>query len=43
VSVSPEHHEGEDWDLAIVDPSRTSPPRRLTSGGGNDRLPDWKP
>ena len=22
VSVSPEHHDGEDWDLAIVDPSR---------------------
>jgi TolB protein len=43
VSVSPEHHEGEDWDLAIVDPSRTSPARRLTRGAGNDRLPDWRP
>ena len=43
VSVSPQHHEGEDWDLAIVDPSRTAPARRLTTGAGNDRLPDWKP
>jgi TolB protein len=43
VSVSPEHHAGEDWDLAIVDPSRTSPARRLTRGAGNDRLPDWRP
>jgi TolB protein len=42
VSVSPEHHEGEDWDLALVDPSRTQPARRLTTGAGNDRLPDWK-
>ena len=41
-SVSPEHHQGEDWDLAIVDPSRTQPARRLTTGTGNDRLPDWK-
>ena len=24
-SVSPEHHDGEDWDLAIVDPSRALP------------------
>ncbi len=43
VSVSPEHHEGEDWDLAILDPSRTEPARRLTRGEGNDRLADWKP
>jgi Tol biopolymer transport system component len=43
VAVSPEHHEGEDWDLAIVDPSRSLPPQRLTTGAGNDRLPDWKP
>jgi TolB protein len=43
VSVSPEHHDGEDWDLAIVDPSRIQPARRLTTGSGNDRLPDWKP
>lgn len=43
VSVSPEHHQGEDWDLAIVDPSRTTPLRRMTTGAGNDRLPDWKP
>jgi len=43
VSISPEHHQGEDWDLAIVDPSRVMPMQRLTSGAGNDRLPDWKP
>ena len=43
VSVSPEHHDGEDWDLAIVDPSRAAAARRLTTGAGNDRLPDWRP
>jgi TolB protein len=43
VSVSPEHHSGEDWDLAIIDPSRAEPIRRLTTGAGNDRLPDWRP
>ena len=43
MSVSPEHHQGEDWDLAIADPSRTMPYQRLTTGAGNDRLPDWKP
>ena len=42
-SISPEHHDGEDWDLAIVDPSRAAPARRLTSGAGNDRLSDWRP
>lgn len=43
VSLSPEHHEGENWDLALVstsDPSRRVP---LTTGAGNDRLADWKP
>jgi Tol biopolymer transport system component len=42
--VSPEHHDGQDWDLAILstaDPARTF--QRLTIGPGNDRLPDWKP
>ena len=43
VSTSPEHHQGEDWDLAIIDPSRALPIQRLTTGAGNDRLPDWKP
>jgi Tol biopolymer transport system component len=43
VSISPEHHQGEDWDLAIVDPSRALPLQRLTTGAGNDRVPDWKP
>lgn len=43
VSVSPEHHEGEDWDLALV--STSNPSRRvvLTTGAGNDRLADWRP
>ena len=36
---SPEHHDGEDWDLAILDPSRATPLQRLTTGAGNDRLP----
>jgi Tol biopolymer transport system component len=40
-SVSPEHHEGENWDLAVIDPS-TGTWTRLTHGPGNDRLPDWK-
>lgn len=43
VSISPEHHQGEDWDLALVDPARVMPLQRLTTGAGNDRLPDWKP
>jgi TolB protein len=43
ISTSPEHHQGEDWDLALIDPSRSAPLRRLTQGAGNDRLPDWKP
>ena len=43
VSTSPQHHDGEDWDLAIVDPSRLLPLQRLTTGVGNDRLPDWRP
>ncbi len=41
-SVSPEHHKGEDWDLAIAAPDG-SRYQRLTTGPGNDRLPDWKP
>lgn len=40
-SVSPEHHEGEDWDLAVLDVA-TGKWQRLTTGPGNDRLPDWK-
>lgn len=43
LSTSPEHHAGEDWDLTIADPSRAMPLQRLTTGSGNDRLPDWKP
>jgi Tol biopolymer transport system component len=41
-SVSPQHHEGENWDLAVVD-LKTGAWARLTQGRGNDRLPDWKP
>jgi TolB protein len=43
LSTSPQHHDGEDWDLAIADPSRAMPIQRITIGAGNDRLPDWKP
>ena len=43
LSVSPQHHEGEDWDLAIAPADGSRPPQRLTTGPGNDRLPDWKP
>jgi TolB protein len=43
LSVSPAHHEGEDWDLAIVPADGSAPMRKLTSGPGNDRLPDWRP
>ena len=43
-SVSPVHHQGEDWDLAIIDPQAPQGPYvRLTSGPGNDRVPDWRP
>ena len=43
IATSPEHHDGENWDLAILDPTRAMPVRRLTTGAGNDRLPDWRP
>ena len=43
LSVSPQHHEGEDWDLAIVPADGSGPVRKLTTGPGNDRLPDWRP
>jgi Tol biopolymer transport system component len=42
-SLSPEHHEGEDWDLALVDANQPGKFVKLTTGAGNDRLPDWKP
>lgn len=40
-SVSPEHHEGENWDLAVIEVA-SGAWTRLTHGAGNDRLPDWK-
>ena len=42
-SVSPQHHDGEDWDLALMDASQPGKFVKLTTGAGNDRLPDWKP
>ncbi len=42
-SVSPAHHEGEDWDVAIAAVDRPHQLIRLTQGAGNDRLPDWRP
>jgi Tol biopolymer transport system component len=41
LSVSPQHHEGENWDLAVMDLT-SGAWTRLTQGAGNDRLPDWK-
>jgi Tol biopolymer transport system component len=41
-SVSPEHHQGEDWDLAITSAAAPGGITRLTSGPGNDRVPHWK-
>ncbi len=42
-SVSPEHHQGEDWDLAIMDLQQPGKFTRVTTGPGNDRVPDWRP
>ncbi len=42
-SVSPEHHEGEDWDLAILDIQKPGQFTRVTIGAGNDRVPHWRP
>jgi Tol biopolymer transport system component len=42
-SVSPEHHRGEDWDLAVMDLQAPGKFSRLTSGRGNDRYPTWRP
>jgi TolB protein len=42
-SVSPEHHAGEDWDLAIMDMQKPGQFARLTTGRGNDRVPVWRP
>jgi Tol biopolymer transport system component len=41
-SVSPEHHRGEDWDIAITEAAKPGTITRLTSGPGNDRVPHWK-
>jgi Tol biopolymer transport system component len=42
-SVSPEHHQGEDWDLAVMDLQTPGHFTRVTVGPGNDRVPDWRP
>ena len=42
-SISPEHHQGEDWDLAVLDVHKPGHFQRLTIGAGNDRVPDWRP
>lgn len=42
-SISPEHHRGEDWDLALMDAQTSGQFMRLTAGPGNDRVPDWRP
>lgn len=42
-SLSPEHHEGEDWDLAVMDANKPGPFTRVTAGRGNDRVPEWRP
>ncbi|HXG89010.1 MAG TPA: hypothetical protein VNJ02_11800 [Vicinamibacterales bacterium] len=42
-SVSPEHHQGEDWDLALMDLQKPGTFVRLTTGRGNDRVPAWRP
>lgn len=41
-AVSPEHHAGEDWDLAITDAAKPGTITRLTVGPGNDRVPHWR-
>ena len=41
-SISPEHHEGEDWDIALMDLTKPGRFVRVTSGPGNDRLADWR-
>jgi len=43
LAVSPQHHEGEDWDLAVIAADGSRRLQRLTTGPGNDRLPDWRP
>ncbi len=42
-SASPEHHKGEDWDLALFDVAHPGTFRYLTRGPGNDRMPEWRP
>ena len=43
IAVSPEHHSRRGLGSGDPRPSRAMPLRRLTTGAGNDRLPDWKP
>ena len=41
-SISPAHHEGENWDLAVIGADGRGF-QKVTTGPGNDRVPDWKP
>ena len=40
-SISPAHHEGENWDLAVIGVDGRGY-QKLTTGPGNDRVPDWR-
>lgn len=42
-SVSPAHHAGEDWDLAVMDLQKPGAVIKVTTGAGNDRVPTWRP
>jgi Tol biopolymer transport system component len=42
-ATSPAHHDGENWDLAVMAADRPGTFTPITIGPGNDRLPDWKP
>lgn len=43
ISTSPEHHDGENWDISLVSTSDPAQRVAITTGPGNDRLPDWRP
>lgn len=39
----PSAGDGEDWDLILLPPDPPGAAFRLTTGGGNDRAPQWMP